>query len=60
VSPAVKPAAAPARKKTPAAAKAVPKNAASAPLQLVPKRAPALPPPVEIGTLPVAPRAAQP
>jgi large subunit ribosomal protein L24 len=55
-SPAAKRATAPARKKAPA----VPKNAASAPLQLDPKRAPALPPPVEIGTLPVAPRAAQP
>jgi large subunit ribosomal protein L24 len=58
VSPAAKPAAAP--RKTPAVPKIVPKNAAPAPLQLDPKRAPVLPPPVEIGTLPVAPRAAQP
>jgi large subunit ribosomal protein L24 len=55
VLPAAKPAATPPRKKAPP-----PKNAASAPLQLNPKRAPALPPPVEIGTLPVPPRAAHP
>jgi AsmA-like protein len=55
-APAAKPAVAPARKKAPAA----PKNAASTPMQVNPKRAPALPPPVEIGTLPAAPRAAQP
>jgi large subunit ribosomal protein L24 len=55
LSPAAKPAAAPAKKKAPAA----PKNTASTPLQINPKRALALPPPVEIGTLPVAPGAAQ-
>jgi large subunit ribosomal protein L24 len=68
VSPADKPAAAPPPRKTPAVLKPIPKpvpqpvpqNAASAPLRIDPKRAPALPPPVELGTLPVAPRAAQP
>ena len=43
------------------APQAAPKSQAmTAPLHLVPKRAPALPPPVEVGTLPVPGRAAQP
>ncbi len=48
---------APARSAKPAAPKS---QARTAPLHLVPKRAPALPPPVEVGTLPVPRHGARP